>query len=308
MRVSALFISGGAGLAFSALVWHMRALNQPHPKLLSYYDSSEPFFVTQSLANTMQQQMCNAGSRAVNITLFFIFSIEVALVGLVFFAPHFMGTAFAGMSVATLMKGVSTALIPTTLTLYLGYALLHKSDGNPLLRDSKEILSDGEIPPNTACFSPRPELSEIPEHLQENQKNQEKQKKQKKQEKNEKNEKNEKQITQTIQTAGISLITELDPSIVDLSVIQKGKGQAVQGDAKKQDAKQVRQDRKSKDKNKKQMKRGFAQQNRVPTAYTAPSGLFFSPQTLKTAEPVQSGWRREKKENSTNESDLFNEL
>jgi hypothetical protein len=188
---------------------------------------------------------------------------------------------------------------------------LHKSDGNPLLRDPGEMLSDGEIPPNTTCFSSQPELSEIPEHLQEKQKNQENQEKQKKQKKQEKKGKKEKQIVQAEPKTGISLVTDLDPSIVDLSVMQKGKGQAVQEGTKRQNMKQVKQDGKSKDKNKKQMtgmKRGFAHQNRVPSAYTAPSALFFSPQTLKTAEPVQSGWRREKKENNTNESDLFNEL
>jgi hypothetical protein len=211
--------------------------------------------------------------------------------GLIFFAPHFTGTAFAGMSIATLMKGVSVALIPITLTLYLGYTLLHQSDGNPLLCDAGKILPDGEIPPNATCFSPRPELAEISEHSHENQKNQKNQKKQKKQEKQEKK---EKQTIQTTQTVGITLVTELDPSIIDPFIIQKGKEQAVQSGAKKQAVKQVKQDGKTKDKNKKQMNREFAYQNRVPAAYMAPRALFFSAQTAKTVIPVQSRRGEEK--------------
>jgi hypothetical protein len=279
MRVSALFITGGAGLAFGALVWHMRALNQPRSKRLSYYDSSEPFFVAQSLSNTMQRQMHNAGPRAANITFFFIFFIGVVLVGLIFAAPYFnfMGNAFAGMSVATLMKGVSIALIPVTLITYVGYALLHKSDEDILSCDSGEIRSDG------ACFSPTPQTPEIAECSQRKQKKQTTQTTQK---------------TEATQTKGISLVTELDPLVVDPTVTRKGKKQAAKKDRK------IR----NKDGNKKQRTSDFTQRNRVPIAYTAPSALFFSPQTPKTAKTTIPTQSRREKEKSTNEDDLLGSL
>jgi hypothetical protein len=272
MRVSALFITVGAGLAFSALVWHMRALNQPRSKPLSYYDSSEPFFVAQSLSNTMQRQMHNAGPRAANITFFFIFFIGIALVGLIFAAPYFnfMGNAFAGMSVATVMKGVSIALIPVTLITYVGYALLHKSDEELLPGDSGEIRSDG------ACFSPTSQMPEIAECSQRKQKKQITQTAQTTQ---------KTEATQTTQTKGISLVTELDPLVVDPTATRKGKKQTAKKDRK------IR----NKDGNKKQRTSDFAQRNRVPAAYTAPSALFFSPQIPKTVRPVQSRWQSGKK-------------